>query len=119
MKKIVSTWILFSSMLALTFSFVAFAQAADESGSAPVDGKDRPALRGERALGPFTLFDANHDGAISADEMTNAAAALRKLDKNGDGKLTANELHPGRPPRERGGDAERGNGDMPPPPPEL
>lgn len=35
-------------------------------------------------------LDAN--GEISAEEMDNAAAALKKLDQNGDGKLTPDEL---------------------------
>ena len=103
MKKLVSTWILFSSVLALVLSVVAFAQAADKStGSSSTESKDRPALRGARALGPFTFFDANHDGVLSTDEIRNAADALWRLDKNGDGRLTAAELRPdgAPPPRE-------------------
>jgi EF hand len=42
-------------------------------------------------------LDANHDGVIDADEIANASAALKKLDKNGDGKLTQDELRPHRP----------------------
>ena len=33
-------------------------------------------------------LDANHDGVISADEIANAPAVLKTLDKNGDGQLT-------------------------------
>ena len=106
MKKLVSTWILFSSVLALGLSFVAFAHAADTSTTAASTTKDRPALRGARALGPFTLFDANHDGVLSADEIRNASAALWKLDKNGDGKLAADELRPNGPPPPRERDDE-------------
>ena len=100
MKKVVSTWILFSSVLALVLSIVAFAKASDKSTASPsAESKDRPALRGARALGPFTVFDSNHDGMISADEIRHAADALWRLDKNGDGTLTASELHPdGAPP---------------------
>jgi hypothetical protein len=36
-------------------------------------------------------LDANHDYVISASEIAVAPAALRKLDVNGDGKLTAEE----------------------------
>ena len=43
-------------------------------------------------------LDANHDGVIDADEIANASEALKKLDKNGDGKLTQDELRPPRPP---------------------
>ena len=34
------------------------------------------------------------DGEISASEIKNSAAALRRLDKNGDGSLTAVEVIP-------------------------
>ncbi|HXT12286.1 MAG TPA: EF-hand domain-containing protein [Candidatus Angelobacter sp.] len=47
-------------------------------------------------------LDANHDGVIDADEIANASAALKTLDKNGDGKLTQDELRPPRPPRGEG-----------------
>jgi hypothetical protein len=60
-------------------------------------------------------LDANHDGVIDATEMANASAALKPLDKNGDGKLTRDEFlppHPnGPPPDEQGGH-------RPPPPPD-
>src|SRR5262249_29138764 len=36
----------------------------------------------------------NHDGVISEEEMKNAYEALKKLDKNGDGKLTRDEVQP-------------------------
>jgi len=39
-------------------------------------------------------LDADEDGEISADEIKNATAALGKLDKNGDGKLTRDEVLP-------------------------
>ena len=57
------------------------------------------------------VLDANHDGIIDADEIANASAALRTLDKNGDGKLTQEEL---RPPRPMNGGP---NGRPPGPPP--
>jgi hypothetical protein len=44
----------------------------------------------------FVALDANHDGVIDEAEITNASAALKTLDKNGDGKLTMNELLPPR-----------------------
>ena len=41
---------------------------------------------------PFIqVLDANRDGAIDADEMANAATALKPLDKDGDGKVTREE----------------------------
>jgi len=58
-------------------------------------------------------LDANKDGEIDAAEIANAAAALKTLDKNGDGKLTADEI---RPPRGPGGPGrgERPRGERPP-----
>jgi len=39
----------------------------------------------------LAALDTNHDGVISAEEINNAAAALKTLDVNHDGKLTAVE----------------------------
>ena len=39
-------------------------------------------------------LDANHDGIIDSNEIANASAALKSLDKNGDGQLTADEYLP-------------------------
>ena len=47
-------------------------------------------------------LDTNHDGILSAEEIANAPASLKKLDKNGDGQLTEEELRPP-PPGGRGG----------------
>jgi Ca2+-binding EF-hand superfamily protein len=52
----------------------------------------------------FLALDADHDGVISAAEIANAAAALKSLDKNGDGKLTEEELRPQMGGRGRRGD---------------
>ena len=56
-------------------------------------------------------LDANHDGVIDATEIANASAALLTLDKNGDGKLTIDELIPPPPPW------GQGPGQPPGPPP--
>jgi collagen type III alpha len=53
---------------------------------------------GHRPVPPIiAALDANHDGIISADEINNASAALKTLDKNGDGQLTEDEYRPKRP----------------------
>ncbi len=41
------------------------------------------------------LFDADTNGVLSAAEIAQAPSQLLKLDKNGDGQLSAEELCPG------------------------
>src|SRR6056297_3403067 len=75
---------------------------------------DREGRRGQRGGPPvemmmrmmpvLAVLDADKDGTISESEIANASAALKTLDQNSDGKLTANELRP-----EMG--AMRGRGD--------
>lgn len=67
------------------------------------DGQEGPPHRGRSRRPPNPLMEAldtNRDGVLSAEEIANAPASLKKLDKNGDGKLTPDEL---RPTRRRGG----------------
>ncbi len=104
--------------------------AQDGRGTPPTAkgaGADAGSSRGESGRGnrppkpPLELaLDANQDGIIDADEIANAATALRKLDKNGDGKLTPDEYRPPRPPREDGrgpggGSSNEGSGQGEPP----
>ena len=42
-------------------------------------------------------LDLNGDVVLDAEEIAKASESLKKLDKNGDGKLTGNELHPPHP----------------------
>lgn len=62
-----------------------------------------PGDRGGPSTTPLVeALDANGDRQISSDEIENAVAALKTLDKNNDGKLTLGELRPaGRPGRGR------------------
>jgi hypothetical protein len=62
----------------------------------------------------FAALDANHDGIIDAAEIANASAALLTLDKNGDGKLTMDEIMPPHPPRGEGPGPGRPRGPRPP-----
>ena len=55
-------------------------------------------------------LDLNHDGVIDAEELAKASESLKKLDKNGDGKLTRDEFM-GKPPgRPQGGGEGQGGG---------
>ncbi len=73
---------------------------ADQGGESRRGGSQRGgAQRGGGSDLLFRTLDVNRDGKISATEIENAQAALKKLDKNNDGQLTRNEL---RPERERG-----------------
>ena len=60
-------------------------------------------------------LDVNGDREISAEELSNAVAALKKLDKNDDGKLTIDEMRPRRGPGAEGrrddGRRDAGRGD--------
>jgi Ca2+-binding EF-hand superfamily protein len=56
----------------------------------------------------FQALDADRDGAISAAELANAPGSLKALDKNGDGKLTEDEVRP-----QFGGRGRGGRGDEP------
>lgn len=108
--------------IALTLSLVsivaliAFTTVAQQPG-----GREGQGGRGGRRGGPdgpgggfgpppspvVEAIDTNGDRQISPKELANAAAALKKLDRNQDGKLTEDEL---RPLFGRGGSEGRGRG---------
>src|SRR3954470_5318262 len=73
---------------------------ARPDGAPPEGGPGGPG--GFRAHHPpppiIAALDVNKDGVIDEAKMANAAAALKTLDKNGDGVLTPDELMPP-PPR--------------------
>jgi hypothetical protein len=77
--------------VALVLSAAALNLRAEDKEKAPEGDHKRPNVPVIAAL------DANGDGVIDAAEIANAPAALKKLDKNGDGKLTRDELMPPRP----------------------
>jgi hypothetical protein len=102
------------ALLAICVS--AFVVNAQDAGGPPPGGEQPPPADGPgsgptRASGRrparsllMDALDTNHDGVIDSNEIANASAALKKLDKNGDGKLTPDELFPERP---KHGDAQR------------
>lgn len=64
----------------------------------PMGGPGGPGLSGLRPVSPLMMaLDVNHDGIIDSNEIANASAELKTLDKNGDGQLTPDELRPARP----------------------
>ena len=79
----------------IKFLFVSLALAATLPLAAQQSGQATPRQPPTPPL--FAALDANHDGVIDAAEIANAPAALRTLDKNGDGKLTMDEIRPPRP----------------------
>ncbi len=72
-------------LLILGLSTIAL-RAADE------DRRPRPGPRGPSPL--LLVLDADKDGVLSADEIANAATALKALDANGDGQLDRSEMMP-------------------------
>lgn len=105
------------AVLALTASALVV-NAQDAGGPpGPPDGEPPPrhagpgGMNGHRPPPPSPLMEAldtNHDGIIDSNEIANAPAALRKLDKNGDGRLTPDELRPQHPPWRDGQDGPPG-----------
>ena len=68
----------------------------------------------------IALFDADHDGVISTDEIETASDALAQLDRNSDGEITVDEVGP--PPRDRKPEDGEPKGPPPgkfPPPPVI
>lgn len=108
------------------FSVAAFFAAATLSSAAHAQGtapERRPAERdglpadSQGRPSPFSIFDADRDGVVSAQEINAASAVLRRHDRNGDGRLSGDELRP-RPPRAKSeGSARAGSDDRLPPPP--
>ena len=86
--------------LGLTLPAITFAQDKPQ----PREG-ERPQRREGGPQGEFRppvpplvgALDLNHDGTIDEKEIAQASESLKKLDKNGDGKLTIDELRPPRP----------------------
>lgn len=76
---------------ALVLSLATLNLRAEDKEKPPEGERKRPNVPVIAAL------DTNGDGVLDAVEIANASASLKKLDKNGDGKLTRDELMPPRP----------------------
>ena len=106
-----------AALVALTLGASAWIIIAQDTGGQSPPG---PGLRPRTRVSlVISVLDAKHDGVVDAAEIANAPAALRTLDRNGDGKLTMDELT-GSPPPERSGGPNNGprpGNDPPPGPP--
>jgi hypothetical protein len=61
-------------------------------------GPGGPGGRGHGPGNPLVrVLDADKDHVLSASELAHASAAILTLDQNGDGAVSADELHPNRP----------------------
>ena len=85
-------------LIALTAGLSALHAQTDKT---PASGSQTGSTRRAKPAPPLVVatLDANHDGVIDAAEINNASVALKSLDKNADGKLTAEELRRPRPTR--------------------
>ena len=81
----------------------------------PAEGGSRPGMGGMMMMLPpiNAALDADGDGVIGADEIAKATESLKKLDKNGDGKLSSDEFRPQRAAGQGGG--QRGAQGLTPP----
>jgi Ca2+-binding EF-hand superfamily protein len=68
---------------------------AQASAGGPERRMEREGGPGGRPRDPVTAaLDADQDGALSASEIAAAPAALKRLDKDGDGRLAEDEVRP-------------------------
>jgi hypothetical protein len=124
MKTNMKTMLALAGLLALGATALVV-NAQDNGGPQNGNSQNRPPMRGGRPPVPAIVaaLDANHDGVIDATEIANASAALKSLDKNGDGKLTPDEFmgprpqRPGGPGNRAGGNPGADDNNMPPGPP--
>src|SRR6185503_8337494 len=66
----------------------------DEQQANQVGGRLARNRRGATSFNLVFTLDANHDGDIQLLEIANAVSSLKRLDRNGDGELTPDELRP-------------------------
>lgn len=68
----------------------------------PNNGMDERMQRMLQRLPLIAALDADGNGEISSQELENSVTALNTLDKNGDEKISSDELRPARRERGRG-----------------
>lgn len=107
MNKKISLGIIALSVFISPFSVYAEEDASQKRRGKPggQGGQGRPGMQSplQKAL------DANKDGVVDTSEMKNASQALASLDKNSDGKLSAEELRPSPPGGRQGQPPPAGN----------
>lgn len=103
-------------LMALGVALPVVSLQAQDSPERP--GREGRGPRGDRPIpGIFGALDANKDRKLDKTEISGATDALKKLDKDGDGKLAGAELRggaggagEGRGPRAEGAEGERPRG---------
>ena len=73
---------------------LALAEQASQPWEPEKDGHKRNSSMMMGMIPVLAALDADHNGEISEEEIRNAGAALKTLDKNGDGRLTDDEVSP-------------------------
>jgi len=99
-----------SLVVAFGLALPLFVSAQDQS-SRPSRGDRHPEgdAEGRRPVAPlFAALDVNKDGMLDATEIAQASENLRKLDKNGDGQITHDEVGPKGPKGPKGPRPPRG-----------
>src|SRR3954453_17951117 len=92
--RVISRNLLAAAVLTGAVSLASFAQDPRPDGPGGRGGRGGGPGGGFPQLPILVALDADGDGELSAKEIDNAAAALRTLDKNKDGKLTRDEMLP-------------------------
>lgn len=104
-------------LVAVICAFTSILMAKEQDGNQPAGGQ--PPNGAAQGQGPggqppkspiLEALDTNHDRTIDAEELSNASESLKTLDKNGDGKLTRDEMHPPRPNSGQGQGAQGQSG---------